>query len=111
MSLDERCAAELAAGLAAQKAGNHGRARVCARRAAGWAVRAWYEQREGPGWGGDALRQLRRLEREPAAPGVVREAAARLTTKVDLEHKLPFDDDPLEDARQIVQFVSTARGV
>jgi hypothetical protein len=102
----------LAAGRAAQAAGNAGRARVCARRAAGLGIRAWFQRRAAAradgaagGWGGDALAQLRRLQAEPAAPEAVRAAAERLTTKVDLEHQLPFDDDPLEDAGLILRFV------
>ena len=107
MDLNElrtRIEAELARGHAAE-AGNPGRARVCARRAAGWAVRAWYQQREGPGWGGDALKQLHRLRAEPAVPTALRAAAERLTTKVGHEHQLPFSDDPLADARGIVAWV------
>lgn len=101
--LHSRINAELALGRASA-AGNPGRARVCARRAAGWAIQAWYQQREGPGWGGDAMKQLVRLRADPAVPAALRAAAERLTTKVDHAHQLPFTDDPLEDARAIVEW-------
>jgi len=96
---------ELAAARQARQAGNPGRARVCARRAAGLAIRAWYQAREGPGWGGDAMKQLKRLAADPAAVTPARAAAQRLLTKVDFDHKLPFDEDPLDDARVIIEAV------
>lgn len=100
-----RITAELHAARQAQAAGNPGRARVCARRAAGWAVRAWYQQREGPSWTGDALKQLRRLAGDAAVPEPVRAAAARLLTKVGHDHQVPFEEDPVEDAQMIVREV------
>jgi hypothetical protein len=97
---------ELAQAHALRAAGNEGRARVCARRAAGIALREWYKRRLGSGWHGDAVKQLQRLQADAFAPGKVREAARRLTTRVDFDHTLPFEDDPLEDARGSVEFVS-----
>ena len=102
-TLSSRIASELALGQAATAA-NPGRARVCARRAAGWAIRAWYQAREGPAWSGDAMKQLHRLRADAAAPAALREAAERLTTRVDHDHQLPFDNDPLEDARGIIEW-------
>ena len=96
---------ELARGRAAQAAGNAGQARVCARRAAGQAIKAWYQARLGDSWGGDALTQLKRLGAEASVPEPVRGAAARLTTKVDADHALPFKDDPLVDAELIIHYV------
>ncbi len=110
MDIDARIEAELEAAEIALGEGNLGRARVCARRAAGLGIRAWYQRQEGPGWGGDAMTQLVRLRAEPAAPPAVRQAAGRLTTKVDLNHQLPFDDAPLEDAQRILAFVSDGAG-
>jgi hypothetical protein len=78
---------------------------VCARRAAGLAIRAWYQAREGPAWGGDAMKQLKRLAADPAAAAPARAPAQRLLTKVDFDHKLPFDEDPLDDARVIIEAV------
>lgn len=95
---------ELIQARQAQAEGNPGKARVCARRAAGLAIRAYYQRREGPGWGGDAMTQLKRLQADESVPEPVRQAAARLTTKVDLEHTLPFEEDPVEDARGIIRY-------
>jgi len=105
-AMQEQIEAELLQARQAREKGNEGQARVCARRAAGRAIRAWYQKREGAGWGGDALKQLKRLQADATVPETVRRAAARLTTKVDFEHRLPFEDDPIEDARRIIAFVS-----
>lgn len=96
--------AELEAARRARAAGNEGRARVCARRAAGRAIRDYYRRMEGPGWGGDALKQLERLKTDGAVPEPVRQAAARLTMVVDFDHRLPFPEDPLDDARRLIAF-------
>ena len=99
---------ELAQARKAREAGNEGQARVCARRAAGIAIREWYKRRIGSGWSGDALKQLQRLQEDRLVPEAIRAAARRLTTKVDLDHKLPFEDDPIEDARRIIEFTGGA---
>jgi len=90
---------ELKQAREAQAAGNAGRARVCARRAAGMAIREW------SGKSGDALKQLGRLQMDNAAPENVREAAQRLSTKVQVDHTLPFESDPIEDARVIITYL------
>lgn len=91
-----RIESEMAYARAAREHGKEGRARVCARRAAGWAVAARFPEVPHRG----ALNLLRWLESE--GPGELRAAAGRLTAQVDLEHALPHDEDPLEDAAQIV---------
>jgi len=80
---------ELAQAHKARAMGNEGQARVCARRAAGIAIREWYKRRLGSGWHGDAVKQLQRLQADALAPEKVREAARRLTTVVGLDHQLP----------------------
>lgn len=99
---------ELTRAQQARAEGNEGRARVCARRAAGLAIRAYYQRRDGIQWGGDAMTQLKRLQNDEAVPEAIRAAAVRLTTVVDFDHKLPFEEDPVEDARGVVEFVAKA---
>ncbi len=48
------------------------------------------------------MTQLKCLQADESVPESVRQAAVRLATKVDLEHKLPFKEDPLEDVRGII---------
>lgn len=82
---------------------NEGRARVCARRAAGWAVsftRSLNEEREIES---NAYDMLQWLAQHMDTPDAVRAAATRLTTRVSHEHTLPFPEDPLEDAGMIVE--------
>lgn len=106
----EKIEQELTQARRAREAGNEGQARVCARRAAGLAIKAWYQRRDGPGWGGDALTQLKRLQGDESVPEHIRQAAMRLTTKVDFEHKLPFEEDAVEDARGIIVALAGLRG-
>ena len=93
-----RIKAELAYARAARLEGKEGRARVCARRAAGWAIAAHYSHGRPLG----ALSQLRWLETNDEAPEQLRSAAGRLTEQVTEDHKLPHSEDPLQDARFIV---------
>ncbi len=99
---------ELAQAQKAREAGNEGQARVCARRAAGLAIREWYNRRLKSGGQGDAMKQLQQLQADPLVPKAIRTAAQRLTTKVNLDHKLPFADDPIEDARRTIEFTGGA---
>ncbi len=83
--------------------GNEGRARVCARRAAGWAVsftRSLNEEREIEA---NAYEMLQWLAQQVDTTDDVRSAAIRLTARVSLDHTLPFPEDPLEDAQMIVE--------
>ena len=82
--------------------GNEGRARVCARRAAGWAVAAFRQQLSGVETHPNAYHQLRWFRKFEEMPIELREAAKRLTTHVTLSHELPHRQDPLEDAEMIV---------
>jgi len=94
-----RIQAELAYARAAREHGNEGRARVSARRAAGWAVDAFLSRSAEPPYRG-AFDLLGWLERN--GPAELRPPAARLRQQVTKDHRLPHDEDPLEDAELIV---------
>ena len=98
VELRERIEAELAYARAARKQGKEGRARVCARRAAGWAIAAHYSSGHERG----ALSQLRWLEKNEEVSEELRSAAGRLTEQITEDHKLPHSEDPLQDAEFIV---------
>ena len=98
MELKARIEAELAYARAARRQGKEGRARVCARRAAGWAIATHYSNSHSRG----ALSQLRWLEGNAEASEALRSAAGRLTEQVTEDHELPHSEDPLQDAEFIV---------
>lgn len=88
---------------AARARGNEGQARVCARRAAGIAVREYYARR------GQTLRTpsaydlLALLRDDPRIPPDLKQAAAHLTLRVTEEFKLPVDVDLLDEARKLCE--------
>ncbi len=92
-------ARELALAEQARQAGNEGRARVCARRAAGWAVAAGAGATSLPG----AFVQLQRLAEDTTQPAHIRSAAALLTLRITTDHQLPGNADPLRAARSIIR--------
>jgi HEPN domain-containing protein len=95
---------ELETGEAALRAGNDGKARVCARSAAGTAISYWLEYHGERHWGTDAMSQLAHLRQESAVPSEVREAALRLTTKITEQFTSPFSTNPLDDCRIITGY-------
>ena len=86
-----------------RREGNEGRARVCARRAAGWAIRPTFRRETGQTPPGDVVVILRWYRDSTDAPVGLRRAAGRLAVSVTPEHSLPHAEDPLEDARAIVR--------
>jgi HEPN domain-containing protein len=97
-----RVEAELSRAERARRAGQEGRARVCARRAAGWSLQGYYRRRTGRPAPANALDLLRWLQRDVEAPQHLRLAAGRLTARVTQDFRLPHQQDPLDDARRIV---------
>jgi HEPN domain-containing protein len=108
-SIVERARRELSLAHEARRNENEGRARVHARRAAGWAARIHYRRVTGAEAPRSALALLHWLQSECDIQQEVREAAMRLTVHVTPAHELPFDADPLLDATHIVETLS-ARG-
>jgi hypothetical protein len=95
---------ELERAVQAMEEDNDGKARVCCRRAAGAAIRHWLGKQEAPpAWGHSAIVQLRTLATETTLPAAVQHAAARLTTTVAIDHSVPFENDPIEDAEIIIR--------
>jgi len=95
-----RIEAELSYARAAREHGKEGRARVSARRAAGWAVAAFLTNQGGPPYR-SAYDLLGWLEQD--GPAELRQPAARLRQQVTTDHRLPHPEDPLEDAELIIR--------
>lgn len=88
---------------AARARGNEGQARVCARRAAGIALREYFSRRgialRSPS-AYDLLQEFMRLEDTPPA---LREIAEHLTLRVTEEFKLPVQVDLVHEARTLCE--------
>jgi hypothetical protein len=95
--------AELALAVEARKAGNEGRARVCARRAAGYVI-GEYLQREGIDISSEsALDRLRYLDSDPNAPAIARKMANHFLVHLTPEHKLPIDADLIAEVELLAR--------
>ena len=85
----------------ARKQGNEGQARVCARRAAGIAIREYYTRRGKIVRTPSAYDLLQLLADEPQLSPDLKQAAVYLTLRVNEEFKLPIDVDLLDEARKL----------
>jgi hypothetical protein len=106
MTKEEACRQiekELATAREAEKSGNAGMARVCARRAAGIAIGFWRQEHPRWGWGVDAMSQLRAVQTDDALPPTVRDAATRLTTKAMQQFTSP-STHPVDDCTIIINY-------
>lgn len=88
---------------AARARGNEGQARVCARRAAGIAIREYYARRGSILTTPSAYDLLFLLRNDPQIPADLKKAAAHLTLRVTQDFKLPVEVDLLEEARRLVR--------
>lgn len=96
---------ELAMARRSRREGNEGRARVCARRAAGFAVQH-YLREEGLHPGEDHAYQVLFLYREqPNLSTEVIQALRWLTTRVDHDHQLPEGVDLVREAEVVITSV------
>ena len=78
---------------------NEGMARVCARRAAGWAAQEFLKHEGIQLRKGSAYDALKLLVSYPGLPPELQAAAEHLTTKVSEEFTLPENIDLVADAR------------
>jgi hypothetical protein len=97
---------EMATAEQARKAGNEGKARVCARRAVAVATEDWLGRQPIRRWRGDAMAHLRHIQDDESFPAPVRQAAERLSTAVTKRDSVPFTSDPISDARLIIAHLS-----
>jgi len=83
--------------------GNEGQARVCARRAAGIAVREYFTRRgEGVGTS-SAYDLLNLIKDDPQLPPDLKLIADHLTLRVNEEFKLPVSVDLIAEARKLCE--------
>jgi hypothetical protein len=94
--------AELEKAERARLAGNEGRARVCARRAAGNAARGFLTRHGVILRNSSAYTALQVLAEYPALAPDLRIAAVHLTTRLTPDFTMPVDADLISDARKLI---------
>ena len=94
---------EFARARQARLQGNEGRARVCARRAAGIAARLYLERRDLKIGSASALDLLNRVAGDPSVDPEILRLISVLTLPVDTDFKLPDGVDLIADAEALTK--------
>ncbi len=101
LEFDPQVESEIQNALLARIKGNEGQARVCARRAAGVAVRMFFEQKNFPILHKSGYELLLTLINQPDIPSTARQNAINLTMRVSESYVLPVNIDLVEEARSL----------
>ncbi len=88
---------ELKKAQASREQGNEGMARVCARRAAGIVLRAYYAAQGKSLPGSSVMNHLKMLADSQDEPGEVRAVCRHFTLRITPDHVLPEDVDLIAD--------------
>lgn len=96
--------AEIQVGEIAKQTGNLGKARVCARRGCFFAISLWLEFNPKKDWGDSAMSMLTHLQEDESIPKNIKDAAERLTKKVDQNFETGTEIDPLRDGETIIEY-------
>lgn len=86
--------------------GNEGKARVCARRAAGIAVRAYFKASGEVFNDPSAYSVLTRLSQMERTPEAIKVLISRLLTRVAPDYSLPIEADLIADARRLIKWAA-----
>jgi len=87
--------------------GNEGRARVCARRAAGAAVREYLVETGKTKELENAIQSLLIFAQIETLPGRVQEAVDWLVQRVNQDHNLPPEVDLIHEAGIVIKYIET----
>lgn len=98
-TFDDQFQRELDTAMAARASGNEGRARVCARRAAGFVAGEYFARRGISPIKPSAYDRLRELRNLADIPDDVRVVVDHLLLRVDKDQQLPIPVDLIEEAR------------
>lgn len=99
--LKNKIASEFERAAYARANGNEGQARVCARRAAGLAVRDYLTRNGTLVTSSSAIDVLNLLKADPLLPANLKLIVDHLTLRVTEEFKLPIDADLVAEARTL----------
>ena len=100
-AIQEKLEKEFSLAEQARAKGNEGQARVCARRAAGIAVREYLTRKGTRSGSASAYDLLNFLKDEPHLSPDLKLIADHLTLRVNEEFKLPVDADLVAEARKL----------
>ncbi|MDD2923347.1 MAG: hypothetical protein PHQ36_13770 [Anaerolineales bacterium] len=89
----------------ARAKGNEGQARVCARRAAGIAIREYFSRGGTRVPNASAYDLLNLLKEDSRLPAEMQRAVERLTLRVTEEFKLPVNADLVAEARMLCNWL------
>lgn len=96
---------ELATAHEARAAGNEGQARVCARRAAGFTIQEYFQERDIHKPNLTAYEHIQVFKTLPDIPEPIRQIADHLTTRVNEDTTLPFEADLIAEAEILIRFL------
>jgi hypothetical protein len=96
---------ELARADKARREGLEGRARVCARRAAGLVIKAYFHSHPIASTPVSVYDYLQAFRDDPRTSSDARRIASLLLTRVNEEFQLPVEGDLVSDTRRLVQIL------
>ncbi len=94
---------ELEQALEARQAGNEGKARVCARRAAGIIAAEYLKRRGISSTGYSAYALLQTLKNIPDLPADIQETASHFLVSLNPDHTFPIQADLIGEARWLAE--------
>lgn len=95
--------AELEQAKTARQIGNEGKARVCARRAAGIAIGEYVANQNLPNPGRSAYDRLKFIASHPEVTPRAREISQHLILRVNEEFRLPAETDLIAETYELIQ--------
>ncbi len=93
---------EIQKAIEARASGNEGKARVCARRAAGIAIGEYFSQHDYPS-PGSAIKRLETFHDLPGIPSQIKVVVDHLLAHVDQEHNLPPSIDLIAETKWLIR--------
>jgi hypothetical protein len=96
---------ELLLAKQSRKEGNEGRARVCARRAAGAAAQIFLDPQGVNKNSNNAFQALITLQEKVVLPVRIQLAVTRLTQRVNEDHQLPPEIDLIQEAGKVISYL------
>lgn len=96
---------ELSMAQEAREQGFEGRARVCARRAAGFAVETFLQRQGVTPPTQSAYGLLEMMGSNPTLPEEIQETLQLLTLRVNEDHDLPEEADLIQESEKLIHFL------